>query len=234
LNGTNLIKNAFYTATDGIRYRRSDLYNTKHFSNPFYSEYNEVIDLSKLILRDELSDFGEKSNNSAFFFDISMLFEYFVRKLLKRNGFVLESKFEKRLEIPSGVNHFQRKIEPDIVFHLQGNAYVFDVKYKTFDFKYGVNREDIFQLHTYIGQYGNISDVKACGFIYPISQTNWEKMGLETKDGVIQNKINVMGKLIEFYVILIKIPDDHEGNFRELFNKSCECFINIFSQKILK
>ena len=33
--------------------------------------------------------------------------------------------------------------------------YVFDVKYKTFDPQFGVKREDIFQLHTYIGQYGN-------------------------------------------------------------------------------
>ena len=55
----------------------------QHFTNPFYKEYNDVIDLSKLILRDELSDFGEKSDSSAFFFDVSMLFEYFVRKLFK-------------------------------------------------------------------------------------------------------------------------------------------------------
>ena len=31
--------------------------------------------------------------------------------------------------------------------------YVFDVKYKAFDTVYGVKREDLFQLHTYIGQY---------------------------------------------------------------------------------
>ena len=59
LHDIPLIKNAFYTAVEGSRINRKELYNIKHFTNPFYKDYNDVIDLSKLILRDELSDFGE-------------------------------------------------------------------------------------------------------------------------------------------------------------------------------
>ena len=43
---------------------------------------------------DELSDFG-KNPIGAFFFDVSMLFEYFVENSL-RAGYVLNSKFENR------------------------------------------------------------------------------------------------------------------------------------------
>lgn len=43
-----------------------------------------------------------------------MLFEYFVIKLLKRNAYLLESKFENRIDIATGSNSFRRKLEPDI------------------------------------------------------------------------------------------------------------------------
>jgi 5-methylcytosine-specific restriction enzyme subunit McrC len=221
-----LLKNAFYTATDGQKTTRRDLHSTKYFTNPYYKEYNEVIDLSKLILRDELSDFSEQSENSAFFFDVSMLFEYFVRKLLKRGGYLLESKFENRIDIATGVNHYRRKIEPDIVFSHNSNRFLFDVKYKSFDFKYGVNREDLFQIHTYLGQYGNNANIKACGFIYPISDLTWEKSGFKLNQTYLKDSINIMGNEIEFYILFIRVPNNNMEEFHSQFSSRTEEFIN--------
>lgn len=77
-----------------------------------------------------------------------MLFEYFVRKLLKRAGISFQSKNNRDWSIPSGLpnGYERRRLIPDLVFDINGATYVFDVKYKSFDFAHGVSREDLFQL----------------------------------------------------------------------------------------
>jgi 5-methylcytosine-specific restriction enzyme subunit McrC len=232
LKDTTLLKNAIYTATNGEKRHRRELYNVRHFTNPFYKDYNEVIDLSKLILRDELTDFGEQSENSAFFFDVSMLFEYFVRKLIKRIGLVVENKFENRQQIATGITSYNRKLEPDIVFEHGNNKFVFDVKYKSFDFTYGVNREDLFQLHTYVGQYGNRSKIKACGFIYPISEAKWAKHQEHLDDCYINDEVQIMGSTIKFYILFIKVPENNSEEFNKEFKSNCEIFLENVSNII--
>lgn len=225
LRDITLIKNAFYTAAEGNRFNRKEMYKTSHFTNPFYKDYNDVIDLSKLILRDELSDFGEESDTSAFFFDVSMLFEYFVRKLFKKAGYILSSKFENRAEIPTGGKNYKRKLEPDILFTHKGKQFIFDVKYKNFDFTYGANREDLFQLHTYLGQYGNEMDIKACGFIYPISSVHWRKYSHGKEKTFIQSKVKVLGSEINFYILFIIVPEDTYENYCTEFAMNTEVFL---------
>ena len=225
LQEATLLKNSFYTATNGHKTSKRDLHSTKHFSNPFYKDYNEVIDLSKLILRDELSNFGEQSETSAFFFDISMLFEYFVRKLLNRGGYILESKFDKRTDIATGAKNYRRKLEPDVLFTHNGRRFLFEVKYKSFDFRYGVSREDLFQLHTYLGQYGNNSAIKACGFIYPISESKWQLSGVTENRSYFKDSIRIMDQDIEFYVLFIKVPEDSD-EFNSHFSNKTHEFIN--------
>jgi 5-methylcytosine-specific restriction enzyme subunit McrC len=227
------IKNAFLIATNGCNSKRVDLYNTPHFSNPFYNDYNDVIDLSKLILRDKLSDFGESSDNSAFFFDISMLFEYFIRKQLNKNGIKLENKFEKKLQIPTGISSFERKLIPDLVVEHSDSLHVFDVKYKAFNFKYGVNREDLFQLHTYVGQYGNGKNIKSCGFIYPISETEYDTNKL-FQNGIIEEKLNIMGTEITFHILFLKIPNNKNENYPQNFQKNTNSFVEDIISKVLK
>jgi len=155
------IRSSFLIATEGIKKNRTELLATKNEANPFYQEYNEVITLSKRILKNDVATFGELSDTSAFLFDVSMLFEYFIKKLLVRNEFKMLSKFNGTLTIETGT--YQRKLRPDLLFEDDNGFYVFDVKYKSFDKRYGVKREDLFQLHTYIGQYGNSHSIKGCG-----------------------------------------------------------------------
>lgn len=226
LQDFTLLKNAFFTATEGQKISRRELHKVKHFTNPFYKDYNEVINLSKLLLKDELSDFGDQSENSAFFFDVSMLFEYFIRKLLKRNGYSLQSKFENRMDIATGgALSTRRKLEPDIFFNHNGNDFLFDVKYKSFDFHNGVSREDLFQLHTYVGQYGNNNTIKACGFIYPLSESSFKNSKI--KDNTyIKDSIIVMNKEIEFYILFLQIPENNTLDYNFQFSKKNHGFLN--------
>ncbi|MDX7018216.1 restriction endonuclease, partial [Klebsiella aerogenes] len=94
-------------------------------------DYNVLIDLSKQVIDRKGSDFDSQQDSSAFFFDISMLFEYFIRKLIKRDGLRLLGKFEQRQQIASGaLSGYMRKLEPDLVIEIDESLFVFDVKYK--------------------------------------------------------------------------------------------------------
>jgi 5-methylcytosine-specific restriction enzyme subunit McrC len=220
----NGIRNAFITATEGKKLQRKQLISVKHFSNPYFKDYNEVIDLSKRILFSEGLSIASDSESSAFLFDVSMLFEYFIRKLLTRNGFVLRSKFSERLKIPTGVEAYRRKLEPDIVIEHENNLSIFDVKYKNFDnVRQGVEREDLFQIHTYLGQYGNSNPIKACGFIYP-------KKGKE--NNVIKQNMKIMGKDVDFYVFLLAVPGIEEQNFISKFRDNCNDFVSQFTREL--
>lgn len=234
-----MMRNAFNTATEGIRTSKLSLLNTPHFSNPFYSTYNDIINLSKLILKEELADFGETSNLNAYLFDVSMLFEYFIRKLLRNLGCDLQDKFSDRLSIPAGsMENYTRKLEPDIVFQHDDKTYVFDVKYKSYDFRYGVKREDLFQLHSYLGQYCNKkSQVASCGFIYPLSEDKWNEK-VKTNNGFILEELEFSGKKVAFCVCFIKIPKTTNSNdwktYKEQFKTNCGLFTDNFMTQIIK
>ncbi|HCN78275.1 MAG TPA: restriction endonuclease [Verrucomicrobiales bacterium] len=213
LRGAHTLNQTFQIATEGRHHALKKLLATQPVRNPYYADYNPVIALSKQILRNELSDFGDKSKTSAFFFDVSMLFEFFIRKLLKRAGVVFQSKNDRQLTIPSGLlnGYTRRSLIPDLLFDINGATYVFDVKYKSFKFSGrnggGVSREDLFQLHTYIGQVSNRHRVAGCGFIYPIRESRWHDSGLEATSGILSDAIIQGGRTIPFHVVFLKVPE---------------------------
>ena len=229
---TRTIYSTLVMANEGKKRTRKDILETKNFTNPFYSDYNTLIDMSKKIITQNGTSFDTTKEASAFFFDISMLFEYFIRKLLKKCGIYLLGKSEKIHKIPTGAEGYNRKLEPDIYFEHNSRHYLFDVKYKRFDFIYGVSREDLFQLHTYIGQYGNTSRIKGCGFIYPISENNWNKHELDVCNGLIKNEIKQQGRSIPFYVLFIKIPDNSLADFNSHMLEECKNFMGKFNRII--
>ena len=147
----------------------------------------------------------------------------------------LLSKKEQPYEIPSAgkYRNGKRRLEPDIVFERNGGLYVFDVKYKFFNYKFGVNREDLFQLHTYIGQYGNGGSIKGCGFFYPISEDGWANLNLDNTQGLISDVIRQQGQDIPFHVLFLKIPDNRSPDFNRLMSEQCRMFIDTIQAKIL-
>jgi 5-methylcytosine-specific restriction enzyme subunit McrC len=224
----NAISHVFAVASEGKRSDRRTLLNTPDFKNPFYSDYNSLIDLSKKILRNESADVGERSDNSAFFFDVSMLFEYFIRKLLKRTGALFHPKKDPRFKIPAGrKGNALYSLQPDLFFAIADRMHLFDVKYKSYNFINGVDREDLFQLHTYLGQCANHHEIASCGLIYPLSEERWISQGLEATNGCIDDMIRFSGRLIPFRVIFIKVPGAPQ-NFNRRFSESCQKFLEHF------
>lgn len=233
LPAIHTVASNFTVAAEGLRPGRRQLLGTRKFSNPFYSDYNGVIDLSKRVLQNESTDFGSQSQTSAFFFDVSMLFEYFVRKLLKRAGAHIHPK-AMGLTIPSGgLRNSRRKLEPDLVFELGNKACLFDVKYKSYDFETGVSREDLFQLHTYVGQWSNNLQLTACGLIYPVMHNKWEANQLGKTGGVICDTLEVCGKRIPFSVSFIRVPNADDLDFGPSFKQSSELFVNKLRSAVL-
>lgn len=241
LRGAHTLNQTFQIATEGRHHTLKKLLATRPVRNPYYADYNPVIALSKQILRNELSDFGDQSKTSAFFFDVSMLFEFFIRKLLKRAGVVFQSKNDRRWSIPSGLlnRYTRRSLIPDLVFDINGATYVFDVKYKSFDFSYGVSREDLFQLHTYIGQASNRHQVAGCGFIYPIRESRWHDRGLEATSGILSDAIIQGGRTIPFHVVFLKIPEQQAVSnehwpkaFRTSFKHYTDNFVRTFVERL--
>lgn len=237
---TRGIYNTLLVANQGVRRSRQEILKTKHFTNQYYSDYNNLIDLSKRIIRNGSLSLESQNDSSAFLFDVSMLFEYFIRKLIARNGIYVESKSKHLWKIPSGAiqGSYERKLEPDLVFESNDGIYVFDVKYKYFDQTYGVKREDLFQLHTYIGRYGHDATIKGCGFIYPISAERWETLGLDATAGLISDVISQQGREIPFHVLFLKVPKDSQedspGNdFKEKMSESCSTFVSTLKGRVM-
>lgn len=229
LSDAHGLNQTFQIATVGTRHQLSDLLAAKPLKNPYFADYNEVMTLSKRILRNKLADFGSSSRTSAFFFDVSMLFEYFVRKLLQRAGARFRDKNGGSWKIPTGGEMPARKLIPDLVFELDGRTFVFDVKYKSFDFRYGVKREDLFQLHTYLGHISNEGPVSGCGLIYPIRESRWNSQNMEKHGGLVIDKINQHGNQVPFYVAFLRVPDRTvvapKQEFSTSFQNSCEEFV---------
>ena len=201
------LKNTFESCVEGKRQSLETCLGTRPVTNPYYAEYNKVISLSKNILRRRFGDITDSSDiSSAFLFDMSMLFEHYIRKVLKKH-FTLFPKNEESMTISSGLGRDNdRHLYPDVVLDLgpdgngKKNIKVFDVKYKHFDTKYGIKREDLFQLHTYVLYLSNYYNVLSCGIIYPQSGNN-----IEDTKGVIQHPSYLDG--IPLRVFFFNIPE---------------------------
>jgi len=184
--------------------------NAVQVRNPYYLKYNEVYDLSKNIIEDNFLSYNNPTNEfSAFIFDVSLLFEHHIRKILKHN-FMLHAKNKKEFKVPNGIN--ENNIYPDVIIDYGDNKIgVFDVKYKHFPINgknKGVNREDRFQLISYVSYYASKYEVINSGFIYPCKETDYEVIrGSVSK---INQYINVGEKRIPFNIFLYQVNENYE------------------------
>ncbi len=209
------IKNAFESINlDTININHI---NTQKVINPYFNRYNQVFDLSLKILKDEFANVGENNSKfSAFLFDISLLFEHHIRKLLKEK-FELFKKNKKEFTVPNGID--ENNVFPDIIIKLNAKKHgkpqiaIYDVKYKHFTHKgkhKGVNRDDLFQLITYISVYSNQYDITECGFIYPCNSSDY----LEKEQMINKKQLLNIYKSIPFKIKLYKIDNQSKDNYK--------------------
>ena len=198
------IKRAFQSIPfENLNYNFDD----NQVSNPFYWNYNEVFNLSKRILQDQFMSFSSRDASfSAFLFDISLLFEHHVRKVLKKE-FTLRPKDLVEFKVPNGVS--ESNIFPDVIIDYGNKEIgVFDVKYKRFQTEGptpGVKRDDRFQLISYIAYYSNHYKVVNSGFIYPCEEDHYTELTSKLKHA---QTINISGNKIPFGIYFYRVASD--------------------------
>ena len=187
-------------------------YKESLVSNPYYKNYNEVFELSKRILQDQFMSFSSRDNRfSAFLFDISLLFEHHIRKVLKKK-YTLRSKEVAEFYVPNGIN--EDPILPDIIIDYGNNEIgVFDVKYKRFQtegLSPGVRREDKYQLISYIAMYSSVYKVVNSGVIYPCEERDFQRLNDSKREDQIIKIANQEVKFgVHFYKVSADIADQH-------------------------
>jgi len=194
------IKRTFFDLAN-LNIALSNLKNKK-ILNPFYMPYQEVYRLSLQILENQFFNFSNKSKFNALLFDVSLLFEHFIRKLLIHNGFILNEKNKKEFAIPDGIKY--RDIYPDIIiYHSDDTVSIYDVKYKKFSFAEGIKREDRFQITSYAALISSKYNIRECGIIYPVESSRVEKLPVQ--------KLNICNKEIPFKVLFYEVEKNLEN-----------------------
>jgi 5-methylcytosine-specific restriction endonuclease McrBC regulatory subunit McrC len=156
-------------------------FNAKALRNPIFTPYKSVLDYAKMIIKlDGLeSKVRAEKRTFGFVIDVSELFELYLVKLLRLHfDKEWEVRHEDELIVYDGL-FYGRRMFPDIVMkHKTSNQLlVFDAKYKRMHFNKGIgeggygdlDRNDFFQIHTYISYYKNKGyDVLVGGLLYPM------------------------------------------------------------------
>lgn len=151
--------------------------NSKALHNPIYAPYKKVLEYASLIIENEKAGIkGTGKQNLGFIVNVAELFEIYMRKLLQKE-FKDWSVASPKIELYKD-KFFERKIIPDIVMSNSDKVLVFDTKYKRMNMRgkdqYGlgdVDRNDFFQINTYMSYYQNQGkNIVAGGLLYPMEK----------------------------------------------------------------
>lgn len=193
----------------------------KVFANPLYAPFKEVLRYAFYIIKQRSIEKEKgKTENVDFLINIADLFELYTRKLLHIN-FPDWSVDSPKIEVYES-NYLNRKIIPDIVMIKNNKVAIFDVKYKRVE--NGVQREDFFQINTYMSYYANQGyDVICGGLLYPIERKEDKEVLLAKEDWFGSQKT-------KFIVDGITVPnEDNEIDFRTI-----ETYENHFINRLSK
>lgn len=175
---------------------------SKALQNPIFAPYKKVIEYAKFIING--SNIEEKNDGKqetfGFIINVAELFEIYVTKLLQKE-FSDWNVDSPKIELYESM-FYQRKIIPDIVMIKDNNVLVFDTKYKKMEMRGryqnggDVDRNDFFQINTYMSYYQNHKDkynIKVGGLLYPMESFAKEKCHNETWFGNQNTKFIVDG-----------------------------------------
>lgn len=150
--------------------------NSKALNNPIYQPYRNVLKYAEIILNLQQSNSKNSKDFPSYILNVAELFEIYIRKLIQYHfsakGWYVHNT---PINLYSG-QFYARKIIPDIIMEKGNDVAVFDTKYKSMKYlgknKYGmgdVDRNDFFQINTYMSYYKQTGKNLICGgLIYPI------------------------------------------------------------------
>lgn len=197
---------------------------SKALQNPIFAPYKKVLEYARFIINgnniEEKND--GKQETFGFIINVAELFEVYITKLLQKefSDWYVESP-HLRIDEKFGKTYlYSRKIIPDIVMTKNKDVIVFDTKYKKMNFNYvkgngvDVDRNDFFQINTYMSYYQNQNyNLKIGGLLYPI-----EKSFKENK--YICHSPSWFGNLNTKFIVdgidLSDLKEDKENKFSQL------------------
>ena len=213
--------------------RKSDTYinalyiqqTMKHkvFANPIYAPFKEVLQYALHIIKHKSikKEKGERKSVD-FLINIADLFEIYIRKLLQIE-FSDWSVDSPKIGVYKNSNYISRRIIPDIVMIKDNKVAIFDVKYKRVES--GMQREDFFQINTYMSYYANQGyDVVCGGLLYPIERK-------ENKTVLLAEENWFGSQKTKFIIDGIVMPEDLNNEFE---TKDIIEYEKNFVQKIKK
>ena len=213
---------------------------SKALQNPIFAPYKKVLEYARFIINGNNIEKNDGTQQTfGFIINVAELFEIYITKLLQKefSDWYVESP---KIELYSTPQMFyQRKIIPDIVMKKASDVLVFDTKYKKMTMqgknKNGagdVDRNDFFQINTYMSYYQNHPDkynVKIGGLLYPI-----EKSFKENKD-ICHSQTwfgNLNSKFIVDGIDLSDLKEDNENKFASIVKREQKFIEGI--KKLLK
>lgn len=139
-----------------------------------YQSYKPVVDFSWDIIQKKSTTNNLQTDQAqvgySFFIDIAEIWELYLKSLLKRYFQPKGWSIQNNKQLTYAGKYFQRHLIPDIVLQKGSDILVFDAKYKRNYFEnYDIDRNDFFQIHTYINFFQQNKNVLIGGLLYPLS-----------------------------------------------------------------
>jgi len=130
-----------------VTYRHFEISNLNIHFNRLNARYKESFEFALLLLKKSIPSFSKDKKGFAFLFDMNILFEKFIGKI------IYESNDD--VEIPKGTKKFgELYLKPDII--VNSKNVIIDCKYKKIKDKEIAKRDDRYQMYVYANNYENI------------------------------------------------------------------------------
>lgn len=167
--------------------------NHRVLNNPMFADFRQTLKFAEIVIKHNtiLPDALEATEKaSGYLLDIASLWEAYLEDLLRRKMPNWTVFAQEELNLYQGC-FFARQNYPDLVLRKKDDSKkvaILDAKFKRMQFDGGdVDRDDMFQIHSYAGYYCKKGDdVVLCGLIYPLGKEI-------TKEELSRNKANLYG-----------------------------------------
>lgn len=136
---------------DEVQFKKVDTNNLHVNFNRLNSRYRDSFEFALLLLNKSIPLFAKDKKSFAFLFDMNMLFERFIGKMIK--------ELEPSTKLQSHDTFGDLTLKPDIIV----NDLIIDTKYKKLHVKKDIKRDDKFQMYVYGKNYG----LKNTMLLYP-------------------------------------------------------------------
>lgn len=148
---------------DEVEYKTVDINKLNLHFNRLNSRFKTSFEISILLLKQSIPLFSQDKKSFAFLFDMNVLFEKFIAR-------IVQEKYDE-VEVPNKSRKFgELYLKPDII--VKSKNLIIDCKYKILKTNELAKRDDRYQMYVYANNFENI---KTTMLLYPKHLDNIDK-----------------------------------------------------------